>query len=155
VDYGSINTYFIFKMRLVLFLKCFILPTVTLFSTAAFAFAPLWSRNHMLKNVYIRPQLSKGLLGASSTDTEKAFSAFAESLDEDEILNDNKNSDESILGSRQKFDMPWQESLELLLDPATPTARRQILISDLLNANDDIKKDIMDAIKEKKVSCVV
>lgn len=118
----------------------------------AFSFTspPLVPSRTVLKQIYNRPQLSKGL-GASSTDTEKAFSAFAESLDEDEILSDDQNSDYSAMGSRGIGNVPWQESLELLLDPATPTARRQILLSDLLNANADIRKDVMDAIQEKKI----
>jgi hypothetical protein len=139
-------------MKLFPFLTGCTLSVSDLVSTVAFSFTPppLVPSRTVLKQIYNRPQLSKGL-GASSTDTEKAFSAFAESLDEDEILSDDQNSDYSAMGSRGIGNVPWQESLELLLDPATPAARRQILLSDLLNANADIRKDVMDAIQEKKV----
>lgn len=96
-------------------------------------------------------QLSKNLR-ESISDTEKAFSAFADALDEDAILDgDNDNNIGAVTGSNGKAKVSWQESVELLLDPTTPQARRQILISDLLNANDDIRKDIQDALKEKKI----
>ena len=80
-----------------------------------------------------------------STSTDEAFSAFADSLDEDEMFDDDMNEPN---GSN---DPSWQESLEMLLDPSTPAAKRQILLSDLLNANDDIRNDVQNALKERKV----
>ena len=84
---------------------------------------------------------------ASSADD--AFSAFAESLDEDTLFDD---EDGDAFGSGDAEDLPtWQESLDSLLDPTTPAAKRQILLSDLLNASDDIRESVQDALANRKV----
>lgn len=86
-------------------------------------------------------------LSASSADD--AFSAFAESLDEDTLFDD---EDGGEFGSGDVTDLPtWQESLDSLLDPTTPAAKRQILLSDLLNASDDIRESVQDALANRKV----
>mmetsp|Transcript_12999 Transcript_12999/g.17873 ORF Transcript_12999/g.17873 Transcript_12999/m.17873 type:complete len:476 (-) Transcript_12999:105-1532(-) len=85
----------------------------------------------------------------STTETkasDEAFSAFAESLDEDSLFND-ENDDDSNFDE----ETTWQESLESLLDPTTPLAKRQILLSDLLNANDNIRDSVQEALKERKI----
>jgi len=82
-----------------------------------------------------------------STETERtqdSFAAFADSLDEDEMFDDDEQVGEDE-------DSSWQESLEMLIDPSTPAAKRQILLSDLLNANDDIRSDVQNALKERKI----
>mmetsp|Transcript_14787 Transcript_14787/g.21871 ORF Transcript_14787/g.21871 Transcript_14787/m.21871 type:complete len:179 (-) Transcript_14787:672-1208(-) len=82
----------------------------------------------------------------AAPESDAAFSAFAESLDEDSLFddeNDNSGFDEQTT---------WQESLESLLDPTTPLAKRQILLSDLLNANENIQKSVQEALTERKVS---
>lgn len=84
-----------------------------------------------------------------STSTDEAFSAFADSLDEDEMFDDDMHE---LNGSN---DPSWQESLEMLLDPSTPAAKRQILLSDLLNANDDIRNDVQNALKERKLDYIL
>lgn len=65
------------------------------------------------------------------TDT---FAAFADSLEEE------PESDET-----------WQERLESLLDPSTPLAQRQILMSELLSANQDIRDSVSAALRDRKV----
>ena len=62
-----------------------------------------------------------------------AFAAFAETLEVAE-------SDES-----------WQERLESLLDPTTSLAQRQILVSELLSANQDIRDSVTAALRDRKV----
>jgi len=47
--------------------------------------------------------------------------------------------------------LSWQESLESLLDPSTPQVKRQILLSDLLNANENIRNDVESALRERKI----
>ena len=48
----------------------------------------------------------------------------------------------------------WQADLERLLDPSTSVAQRQILLSDLLNANAEIAASVQDALRSRKVkSC--
>jgi hypothetical protein len=39
----------------------------------------------------------------------------------------------------------------MLLDPNTPAAKRQILLSDLVNSNDVIRNDVQSALKDRKV----
>jgi hypothetical protein len=87
-------------------------------------------------------------IGSTTSKTEDAFSAFADSLDEDELFNDNSSSSDSNDIYAEKT---WQESVEQLLDPTTPLAKRQILLTDLLNSNDDIREDVLAALKDRKV----
>mmetsp|Transcript_17647 Transcript_17647/g.25762 ORF Transcript_17647/g.25762 Transcript_17647/m.25762 type:complete len:472 (-) Transcript_17647:173-1588(-) len=90
-----------------------------------------------------RPSKSFAIYSATKDSTEDAFSAFAESLDEDELFTDDQDAlDDSTT---------WQESLEMLLDPTTPSAKRQILLSDLVNANANIRSDVQEALKERKI----
>lgn len=79
---------------------------------------------------------------ANSQDTDAAFSAFADALEEDELFAD-ENEEESV--------PTWQESLEAFLDPMTPAAKKQVLLSDLVSANEDIRKDVQSAVRERKV----
>ena len=95
-----------------------------------------------------------------SKETEDAFSAFAESLDEDELFADSSSDSSSSDNNNGSFNddnemytqKTWQESVEQLLDPMTPLAKRQILITDLLNSNDNIREDVLTALRERKVS---
>lgn len=86
----------------------------------------------------------------SPTDTKDAFSAFAESLDEDDLFNDNSSS--GFNGNKDVYaEKTWQESIEQLLDPSTPLAKRQILLTDLLNSNENIREDVLAALRERKI----
>ena len=89
-------------------------------------------------------------------ETEDAFSAFAESLDEDDLFNDNESRSTSNAFQDSKTDdiyktKTWQENVESLLDPTTPLAKRQILLTDLLNSNENIREDVLTALRERKV----
>ena len=77
-------------------------------------------------------------------DTDAAFSAFAESLEENDLF----ESDDEAAASGT---LTWQENLESLLDPTTPLAKRQILLSDLVNANENIRSDVESALRDRKV----
>lgn len=106
-------------------------------SNAASPTSPSSTTNNLIK------------LRSSSTkeDTDAAFSAFAESLDEDELFDDQNSSgfaDENAVQT-------WQESLESLLDPMTPQVKRQILLSDLVNANENIRNDVQSALRERRI----
>lgn len=80
------------------------------------------------------------LYSTTESETDSAFSAFADSLDDDEIFDSDDDSETT-----------WQESLEMLLDPSTPLAKRQILLSDLLNSNENIQEDVRTALQERKI----
>mmetsp|Transcript_17995 Transcript_17995/g.44454 ORF Transcript_17995/g.44454 Transcript_17995/m.44454 type:complete len:440 (-) Transcript_17995:2151-3470(-) len=67
---------------------------------------------------------------------DAAFSAFADSLEEEpEIIEE----------------QPWQAKLEDLLDPQTNLADRQILMSELLNSNDEIRESVLDALARREI----
>jgi len=70
------------------------------------------------------------------------FTAFENSLADD---------DESTTSSSTKK-RTWQDDLDDLLDPTTDMARRQILLSDLMNANGEIQEAVQAALRERKVS---
>lgn len=84
---------------------------------------------------------------ATESDTESAFSAFADSLDEDSLFDEGAEDDAE--------EPTWQESLDSLLDPTTPLAKRQILLSDLLNANEDIRTSVQTALSERKIDALL
>ena len=81
----------------------------------------------------------------AATSSDDAFSAFADSLDEESLFDSDDRSDGDELGPT------WQESVDMLLDPDTPLAKRQILLSDLLNAREDVRTSVQDALAERKV----
>ena len=72
----------------------------------------------------------------SSASNDAAFSAFADSLGEE---------------PEEPAERPWQAKLEELLDPKTNIAERQILLSELMNANDEIRESVQDALANRKV----
>jgi hypothetical protein len=135
LDIDKNKIFFVLTMKLVLALGS-LLSTSSLWTATAFAFTPAKTRTGQISNSFLR-----------STETD-SFAAFADSLDEDEMFDDDdEKSGES--------NPSWQQSLEMLLDPSTPASKRQILLSDLLNANDDIKSDVQNALKERKIDSLL
>mmetsp|Transcript_19228 Transcript_19228/g.27382 ORF Transcript_19228/g.27382 Transcript_19228/m.27382 type:complete len:472 (+) Transcript_19228:91-1506(+) len=93
----------------------------------------------------------KALYASSNNDnTEAAFAAFAQSLEEEQ--------EDSTFDS-SKEDNPstssWQTSLDRLLDPNTSSAKRQILLSDLLGANAQIRESVVEALRERKIDPIL
>ena len=83
---------------------------------------------------------------SSTTNSDAAFSAFADSLEE-----------EIDVPSRQRVmtkEKSWQAKLEDLLDPKTNLAERQILLSELLNSNEQIQQSVMEALANRKVRTI-
>ena len=62
--------------------------------------------------------------------------------------------DESSIfsGTDDDASTTWQENLESLLAPDTAVAKRQIVLSDLLNAAQEIQESVRTALRERKVS---
>ena len=116
-------------------------------SSFSFAFTPSNSAVRTITKTRIASTTDKTVEAqtTSSSDDDDVFSAFADSLDEDDLFDD-KESSEDMNGAT-----PWQENLEMLMDPSTPAAKRQILLSDLMNANGDIRNDVQNALKDRKV----
>lgn len=110
----------------------------------AFGFA--FTSQNVLQTRYGTHALRSTTDAIRETDIDDAFSAFSESIDEDDLFND----EDDASGSEDES-TSWQESLEMFLDPGTPAAKRQILLSDLVNANDAIRNDVQSALKDKKI----
>lgn len=89
--------------------------------------------------------------GGTSTkpeyDADDAFSAFVESMDDETLFSDDMEATQEPL--------TWQESLEQLFDPTTAAVKRQILLSDLLNANEKIRSDIQTALSDRKIDILL
>lgn len=125
------------------------------FTTCAFSSYSSLSTKHRHHHVAQRKITSCSSLSVNK-ETEDAFSAFAESLDEDDLFNDNESRSKSNAFQDSKTDdmynkKTWQENVEALLDPTTPLAKRQILLTDLLNSNENIRDDVLTALRERKV----
>lgn len=91
---------------------------------------------------------SASRLFLSSQTSDAAFSAFADSLEEDE--GDSFDSATGT-GSGAATTTTWQAKLDELLNPETNQAERQILLSELLTANEEIRDSVMDALASRKV----
>jgi hypothetical protein len=78
---------------------------------------------------------------STTSSSSTSFAAFANSLDEKQQQQQQQKQDES-----------WQERLEMLLDPLTPLAQRQILLSELMASNQDIRQSVRDALRYRNVS---
>lgn len=103
------------------------------------AFTTTTTQSHLKRSFTLNE-----LRSSTKEATDAAFSAFAESLDEDDLFDAEDSSDNEVAQT-------WQESLENLLDPTTPQVKRQILLSDLLNANENIRNDVQSALRERKI----
>jgi len=88
----------------------------------------------------------KSILRASTTES---LEAFADSLEEDDEagLFDDADDADAIAS--------WQEQLEMLLDPDTPMAKRQILLSDLVSSNESIRQDVQKAVSERNIDPIL
>jgi len=78
----------------------------------------------------------RGVALSSSASAEAKFSAFADSLEEE---------------PEEVLETSWQAKLEDFLDPKTNLAERQILLSELMSSNDEIRESVMDALAKRKI----
>jgi len=104
-----------------------------------------------------RPHLS--FLSSSKTETDGAVATATSAAAEEpkDVIPDFSSStqpmDESSIFSGTDDDATtWQENLESLLAPDTAVAKRQIVLSDLLNAAPEIQESVRTALRERKVS---
>lgn len=79
----------------------------------------------------------------SSSSSSNDFAAFADSLEEELVEETPTTTTESTSS--------WQAKLETLLDPRTGLAQRQILLSELLTANEEIRQSVLTALRDRKV----
>lgn len=90
---------------------------------------------------YVVPQRSQRtspflVLRSSTASNDAAFSAFAETLEEQPDAPKEKS---------------WQAKLDDFLNPTTNPAERQVLLSELLSSNEQIRESVMDALANRKV----
>jgi hypothetical protein len=111
------------------------------------------------------PSSSASSVRVSRTAEADDFSSFAASLEQDAALRQEEQRRATSTGgvgsgsSTTSFRTmnpsasvkTWQADLERLLDPSTSPAQRQILVSDLLNANADIRASVETALRDRKV----
>jgi hypothetical protein len=95
-----------------------------------------------------RPKPTIVQLSNVNNNNEAAFAAFVESLEKDEPTNNEFSS--STRDDAAKV-ATWQTSLDMLLDPSTSSTKRQILLNDLLGANEQIRESVLEALRERKV----
>jgi len=91
---------------------------------------------------------SSSALSSSSTEIDAAFSAFADSLEEDDIFNDDDDDFNSSMST-------WQESLDALLNPLTPPGKKQIFFSDLVSANEEIRQSLETAVRQRTLDPIL
>jgi len=114
----------------------------------SFQSAPAFSQTTRFNNLYNGP--SNAFSRASSTSSDDAaFSSFAASLEEPSGSGSTKGSksrSRSTLTNRT-----WKNDLDELVDPRSSPARRQILLSQLLTANAEIRAAVEAALRDRKV----
>lgn len=104
-----------------------------------------------LSTAFVLPTRSQCTTQLASSMTDD-FANFAASLEQESEDNSTpSDSFESTVMNVAK-NKSWQEDLDELLNPLTPVARKQVLLSDLAGANADIQASIQTALRDGKVS---
>jgi hypothetical protein len=125
------------------------------------------------KSIKRYPLSSASVVVVSVSRTAEAddFSSFAASLEQDATQQEQRRrasttgtgggtggsggssttSSFRTMNSSSASVKTWQADLERLLDPSTSPAQRQILVSDLLNANAEIRASVETALRDRKV----
>jgi hypothetical protein len=85
-------------------------------------------------------------LASSAPSDDAAFSSFAASLEQDSDQASNNNNNNNIQPVST-----WKNDLDEILNPTTAQARRQILVSQLLTANAEIRASVEAALRDRKV----
>jgi len=90
----------------------------------------------------------------SSTAEDTSFSTFADSLEESDTYESSSSTSTKTRMFKEDEDeneKPWQTKLDELVDPSTNLADRQILLSELLSSNDEIRDSVFDALTNRKL----
>jgi hypothetical protein len=93
-------------------------------------------------------------LGSNAkTATDTASTDTKATTDIPDFSSSTQPTDESTIFSDSTDDVAttWQENLEALLAPDTAVAKRQIVLSDLLNAAPEIQESVRTALRDGKV----
>jgi hypothetical protein len=82
---------------------------------------------------------------SSEIGSSDAVAGFSNSM-KDDGLNSGPNN-----GRTSTKEATWQAKLEALLDPTTSLAKRQILLSELVTANQEIRESVLLALTQRKI----
>lgn len=129
---------------------------VTSFSSSGFQVG----NRHRLLSESATSTIADIVLRSSAVEDAARFSTFADSLDSD--LNGVESSGVTTLMSsstKKSYETPnesskslsWQSKLDRLVDPSTNLADRQILLSELINSNSEIRDSVFDALTTRKL----
>jgi hypothetical protein len=147
-----LNPIFIMIMRLQ---SLSLLAAVALTTETAGAFT-LQTRNTKNSNPFT--------LASTAPSDDAAFSSFADSLEQDSSAS---TTAKASAATNKKFSgksntltpgpvvaatSTWKNDLDEILNPTTAQARRQILVSQLLTANAEIRASVEAALRDRKVS---
>jgi len=134
---------------------------MTNYSAALFAvaLAAATSRSDAFTAPLSSPRTRLSFLSSSKTETDGAVATATSAAAEEpkDVIPDFSSStqpmDESSIFSGTDDDgfTTWQENLESLLAPDTAVAKRQIVLSDLLNAAPEIQESVRTALRERKI----
>lgn len=119
--------------------ECLPLLMIVISTTQAFTTTPRIPFSHQL----VSPLRVSAASSSETAANDAAFSAFAETLQDDDIFDD----DEQMA--------TWKDSLDEFLDPLTPIAKKQVLLSDLINSNEEIRQSVEQALRERKIDPVL
>jgi hypothetical protein len=115
------------------------------------------STTERIKRYRLSSSTAAVVMKVSRTAEADDFSSFAASLEQDAALRQEQQRRATTSGggggseSSATSVKTWQTDLERLLDPSTSPAQRQILVSDLLNANAEIRASVETALRDRKV----
>ena len=102
---------------------------------------------------------SSSRLRMATDDNSEEFASFAATLDDDynssKTTNTKASRKVSTTSSKSSSaTSKWQKDLDtLIFDRTTTIAQRQILISDLFSANNEIRQSFTTAIRDRTVRC--
>jgi hypothetical protein len=109
-------------------------------SVGAFTFSASHSAKH-----------ARFSLASSVNSDDAAFSSFASSLEQDAASPGVKFTSGNSKRKSTTPEATWKTDLDEILNPTTAQARRQILLSQLLTANADIRVSVEAALRDRKV----
>jgi len=123
-----------------------LMPSITVaFTNPSIVYSYVGPQHHRTNN----PALFSTETNTDTNNNDASFSAFAEILEDDELFNEDDN-DKNLYETST-----WQESLEDFLNPMTPPGKKQILLSDLVSANGEIRTSIESALRERKLDPIL
>lgn len=138
-----------------------VVVTIATTTAASFkdAFAPSFSNPPRSRSLVQQHQVARGadtddfasFAAALEADAEEQKQQQQTSVQSSSIHNSNNNRQATTKTTTKIKKKTWQADLERLMDPTTPSSQRQILLSDLVNANAEIRASVEAALRDRNV----